>query len=300
MNKQVICEIDGQYFGLDSLLVRSIENGKAEMLLEETPDFCEGIIKFRGEWVPLIRLRTLLNIDKSEEPRLSQIIYFKTSFGTLGFRVDKVVEIDNIDDKDLQTIPIVANSGKTAYVGGACCHHGRIIVIFNHEKLINQDDLSRISKGLKAVYEAEEAERRRKEEEEARRKAEEEEAKRKAEEEEAEHKAEEEETKHKAEEEETEHKAEEEETKRKAEEEEAKRKAEEEAAKCKAAEGKTKKDQEKEEAGQQLTEDSAADTKSAGKSENVGVGPEEPKTGEKKKKAKSEVKKSGKSEKKKK
>ena len=191
MNKQVICEIDGQFFGLDSLLVRSIENGKAEMILEGAPNFCEGIIKFRGEWVPLIRLRTLLNIDKSEEPRLSQIIYLKTGHGTFGYRVDKTVEIDNIDDGDLQKIPIIVNSGKTAYVAGACSHHGRLIVIVNHDKLMSENDLSNIKNGLKAVYEAEEAERRRKEEEE-RRKAEEEEARKKAEEEEAGKKAKEE------------------------------------------------------------------------------------------------------------
>ena len=70
MNKQVICDIDGQFFSMDSMCVRSIENGKAEMVLGGAPDFVEGIRKFRGEWVPIVRLRTLLGIDRSEEPVL--------------------------------------------------------------------------------------------------------------------------------------------------------------------------------------------------------------------------------------
>ena len=182
MNKQVICDINGQFYGLDSLYVRSIETGNAEMLLADTPKFCEGIVKFRGEWVPLIDLREVFGIT-GEKPAFSQLIYLKNSFGTIGYRVDGVVEIDNIDDKDVQNIPIILNSGKTAYIAGACSHNGRIVVIINQEKLISEDDLKAIKDSLKAVYDAEEAERRRKEEEEARRKAAEEEAKRKADEE---------------------------------------------------------------------------------------------------------------------
>ena len=181
MNKQVICEIDGQYFGLDSLCVRSIENGVATMCLNGTPDFVEGIIKFRGEWVPIVRLRTLFGIDSSEEPKLSQLIYLRLHKGTMAFRVDKVVEIDSLEEGEFQRIPIIVNSGKSAYVSGACSHHGRIIVVVDHNRLLSRDEMDAVTNGIKAVYEAEEAEKRRKEEEEAKRRAEEE--KRKAEEE---------------------------------------------------------------------------------------------------------------------
>ena len=116
MNKQVICDIDGQFFSMDSMCVRGIENGKAEMVLGGAPDFVEGIRKFRGEWVPIVRLRTLLGIDRSEEPVLSQLIYLRTENGTMAFRVDNVVEIDQLVEGEFQTIPIIVNSGKSAYV----------------------------------------------------------------------------------------------------------------------------------------------------------------------------------------
>ena len=177
MNKQVICDIDGQYYGLDSTYVRSIENGTAQMVLEGSPDFVEGLIKFRGEWVPIIRLRTLFETDKSEQPKYSQLIYMNTYNGTFAFRVDKVVEIDMLSEGEFQKIPIVVNSGKTAYVSGACSHHGRILLVVDHTRLLSQDEMKFVRDGIKAVYEAEEAEKRRKEEEEARRRAEEEKAK---------------------------------------------------------------------------------------------------------------------------
>ena len=166
MNKQVICEIDGQYFGLDSLCVRSIENGSASMVLGDAPGAVEGIIKFRGEWVPIVRLRTLFGIDKSEEPKLSQLIYMRMDKGTMAFRVDRVVEIDNLAEGEFQRIPIIVNSGKSAYVSGAGSHHGRLIVIVDHNRLLSRDELQTVACGIKAVYEAEEAEKRRIEEEE--------------------------------------------------------------------------------------------------------------------------------------
>lgn len=177
MNKQVICDIDGQYYGFDSTFVRSIENGVPQMLLEGAPDFIEGLIKFRGEWAPITRLRTLFGTDKSEQPKYSQLIYMNTINGTYAFRVDKVVEIDMLLDGEFQKIPIVVNSGKTAYVSGACSHHGRIILVADHNKILSHDEMKFVKDGIKAIYEAEEAEKRRKEEEEARRKAEEEKAK---------------------------------------------------------------------------------------------------------------------------
>ena len=182
MNKQVICDIDGLFFGLDSMCVRSIENGRAEMALGGTADFVEGIRKFRGEWVPIVRLRTLFGIDRSEEPVLSQLIYLRTDNGTMAFRVDRVIEIDQLAEGEFQLIPIIVNSGKSAYVSGACSHHGRIIVVVDHNRLLSRDEMCQVKNGIKAVYDAEEAEKRRKEEEEAKRRAEEE-AKRKAEEE---------------------------------------------------------------------------------------------------------------------
>ena len=181
MNKQVICDIDGQYYGLDSASVRSIENGVPQMLLGGTPDFVEGLIKFRGEWVPIVRLRSLFGTDKSEQPKYSQLIYMSTFIGTVAYRVDKVVEIDVLADGEFQRIPIVVNSGKTAYMVGACCHHGRLLLVVDHNRLLSRDEAQNVKAGIKAIYEAEEAEKRRKEEEEAKRKAEEE-AKRKEEE----------------------------------------------------------------------------------------------------------------------
>ena len=177
MNKQVICDIDGQYYGLDSTYVRSIENGVPQMVLEGSPDFIEGLIKFRGEWVPIIRLRTMFETDKSEQPKYSQLIYMNTYNGTFAFRVDKVVEIDMLSEGEFKKIPIVVNSGKTAYVSGACSHHGRILLVVDHNRLLSQDEMKFVKDSIKAVYEAEEAEKRRKEEEEAKRRAEEEKAK---------------------------------------------------------------------------------------------------------------------------
>ena len=136
MNKQVICDIDGQYYGLDSASVRSIENGVPQMLLGGAPDFVEGLIKFRGEWVPIVRLRSLFGTDKSEQPKYSQLIYMSTFNGTVAYRVDKVVEIDVIADGEFQRIPIVIHSGKTAYVVGACSHHGRILLVVDHNRLL--------------------------------------------------------------------------------------------------------------------------------------------------------------------
>lgn len=166
MNKQVICDIDGQFFGLDSVSVRSIENGRAERVLVNAPDFVEGIRKFRGEWVPIIRLRALFGLDKSEEPVLSQLIYLRTDNGTFAYRVDRVAEIDQLEDGEFQLIPIIVNSGKSAYVSGACSHHGRLIVVVDHNKLLSWDEMQQVKDGLKAVRDAEEEEKRRREEEE--------------------------------------------------------------------------------------------------------------------------------------
>ncbi|MBR3580073.1 MAG: hypothetical protein IKN95_03635, partial [Lachnospiraceae bacterium] len=87
------------------------------------------------------------------------------------------VEIDVLADGEFQRIPIVVNSGKTAYMVGACCHHGRLLLVVDHNRLLSRDEAQTVKAGIKAIYEAEEAERCRKEEEEAEKRRKEEESK---------------------------------------------------------------------------------------------------------------------------
>lgn len=183
INKQVICDIDGQFYGMDSLSVRSIETGRAEMSLRGVPAYVEGLTRFRDEWVPLIRLRSLLNQDRSREPEFTQIAFMNTESGTLGFRVDKVVAIEEIDEQEVQKLQLFITSGKTSFIKGACKRDDRIIVVVDHNKFISKIDMKLIMEGVKAVYKAEEEEKRRREEEEAAKKAAEEEAAKRKEEE---------------------------------------------------------------------------------------------------------------------
>jgi len=177
MNIQVICDVGGYVFCMEGSLVSSIENGTAEAPLVGAPEVCEGVINFRGTMVPIISLRKLFKAP-GEDLKFSQIVYMKCKAGTMGFRVDKVIEVGDIPADSFYSIPVVVSAGETAYVKGVANHNGRLIIQADHNRLLSRGDMAAIRECLEAVEAAKRAE------EEAARKAAEEEAK-KAEEEEA-------------------------------------------------------------------------------------------------------------------
>lgn len=162
MNIQVICDVGGCFFCMEGSSVSSIENGAVESALVGAPDVCEGVISFRGTLVPVISLRRLFKVS-GEEQKLSQIVYMKCKSGTVGFRVDKVVEVGDVPAESFNSIPVVVAKGATAYVKGVANHNGRLIIQADHNRFLSRDEMATIRECLGAL----EAEKRAKEEAEA-------------------------------------------------------------------------------------------------------------------------------------
>ncbi len=151
MNVQVICEVGGQVFSMDGGLVSSVENGTTETRLAGAPECCEGIICFRDSWVPVIDMRRLFNIGDSNRPKLSQIVYMKCRQGIMGFRVDKVIEIGNVPEESIQTIPVIVSQGRTAYVKGVARHNDRLVIIADHNRFLSRDEVADINEALDSL-----------------------------------------------------------------------------------------------------------------------------------------------------
>lgn len=150
MNIQVVCEVGGQVFSMDGSLVSSVENGVVETRLAGAPECCEGIICFRDQWVPVIDMRKLFKLEGVSQPKLSQIVYMKCKNEIMGFRVDKVMEIGDIPEPDVQAIPVVVAQGKTAYVKGVAKHNDKLVIVADHNRFLSRDEVGCITEALDA------------------------------------------------------------------------------------------------------------------------------------------------------
>lgn len=153
MNIHVICDVAGKLFSMDGTLVSSVDNGAVEIILPNVPEQCEGAFRFRDELVPVINMKRVFGIPGDFDPVLSQIVFMQCDDGIIGFRVDRVIEITSIAESDVQSIPVIVNTGRTAYLKGAVRNKDRIVLVADHNRFLSQGELQAIRNGIKIALE---------------------------------------------------------------------------------------------------------------------------------------------------
>ncbi|MBX9687436.1 MAG: chemotaxis protein CheW [Candidatus Obscuribacterales bacterium] len=95
--------ISGERFALEARFVREASKAMILTPLPCTPDFVLGLINFRGQIIPLLDLRNLLELKKKDESREQQIVVVQTTAAKAGIAVDEISGIAGIPEADLKS-----------------------------------------------------------------------------------------------------------------------------------------------------------------------------------------------------
>lgn len=88
------------------------------------PKFLEGVVKLRGEVVPVIDVRRRLNVPSAavdeKSKRRQRLIICKIGRRRVGFLVDAVTQIARVPYNELRPAPLAEVPGQPAHVIGVC------------------------------------------------------------------------------------------------------------------------------------------------------------------------------------
>jgi purine-binding chemotaxis protein CheW len=140
-------QVGERSFGADILSVREILREPAIQSVEKAPDMVSGIIRLRGQTIPIVNLRKRLGDNAGQFGGAAPIWVLIAFIGdtTLGMIVDNVTRILRIDTSTILPAPELIVSGlATPYIRGVCESEIGMLVVLNFDRLFTADEIKAV------------------------------------------------------------------------------------------------------------------------------------------------------------
>ncbi|NLK68146.1 MAG: chemotaxis protein CheW [Clostridiaceae bacterium] len=134
----VIFRIGNDEYGTDINKVTIIERLLTITRVPKTPPYIKGVINLRGDIIPVMELRTRLDIPEIEKDDDTRIIIIDVNKISYGIIVDSVSEVIEIDEAQIESPSGIINDISMDYVNGVAKCGTNLITILNVEKLISE------------------------------------------------------------------------------------------------------------------------------------------------------------------
>ena len=137
--KQVIFKLGEEEYGFDIMLVNAIETYTGVVPVPNAPENILGILNLRGDVIPVFSLRAKFGLPKQASNE-SQLIVTKTKGMLVGFQVDSVHEIAEIQGKQISEVPLIVKSERTSYANAVANINGRMVILLDHDGILSDTE----------------------------------------------------------------------------------------------------------------------------------------------------------------
>lgn len=118
-------------------------------LVPDTPDYILGVINFRGEIVPVADSRIKFHMPQRTDTDKYVIIVMELESGeekmVIGVTADSVMDVMNIDTKEIKPVPNMGSNLNTSYIAGMITVNERFIMILDVDKVFSTSEINEIS-----------------------------------------------------------------------------------------------------------------------------------------------------------
>lgn len=161
-NSFLTFRLNGELFaiGVESVL-EIIETTEEESItpLPKAPTAVEGVVNFRGNVIPIVNTRLKFDMDTYADTDKFVIMVLNLTLDgeeqTIGAMADKVVDVIEIEDKDVQPVPEVGQGINSEFIQGVVHRDSQFVMLLDFEKAINSDDIIQLKTEEEAVDEEE-------------------------------------------------------------------------------------------------------------------------------------------------
>ncbi len=148
-SKQVIFKVGTEEYGSDIQLVSAIESYGGVVPVPNAPSYILGILNLRGEVIPVFSLRKKFGLPESEVDDKTLLLITKYQNMKIGFKVDSVSEIEEVDEEELHKMPVIVCTEATNYAKCVVNKKGRMIILINHEGILSSEEAKALNTVLK-------------------------------------------------------------------------------------------------------------------------------------------------------
>jgi purine-binding chemotaxis protein CheW len=146
LNKVVVCQIANEQYGIPVENVISIEKMSAPTVIPQMPDYMVGVVRIRGELVPVLDTMKILYNQSFQESDKTRMIVVITEDISVALIVDDAKEIIDIPSESIKQVNMLAYR-QTPYFIGVASLPERLIT------LVEPNQLFESLEGVKAIKE---------------------------------------------------------------------------------------------------------------------------------------------------
>ena len=146
-------KVDSKLFGVNILTIREILRDPVIEIIQNAPEFIEGSVRIRGEFIPIINLRKRFGNDSSEiKGGPIWILVTKVADFVFGFWVDSVTRIIKVDEQSILPAPDLVLTGiRSQYIQGVCNSELGMLVVLDLKRILGTDEIEKISKTIAKI-----------------------------------------------------------------------------------------------------------------------------------------------------
>ena len=148
----VTFKISDELYGIDIMEVREIINLCEVTPIPNSPEFIDGVINLRGDFIPVVDLSKRFNFEKKEftedEEMLRGIVIINVNDLIIGVIIDQVNRVINVEKSKIQKPPQVISGIGAEYIQGVFKLDERsnnLLILLNVKKLFNKQELLQLT-----------------------------------------------------------------------------------------------------------------------------------------------------------
>ncbi len=126
-------------YGLEILKVMEIIGIMEITSVPQVPEYVKGVINLRGKVIPVISLRLKFGMEEIEYTSETCIVVVNLNGVLIGIIIDKVLEVLDIEQENIEPPPSSGVAGKTDYILGIGKVGEAVKILLNIDKILMED-----------------------------------------------------------------------------------------------------------------------------------------------------------------
>ena len=137
----IVVKIGSEQYGIDISYVDNIVRMQKITRVPKVQPYFKGIINLRGEIVPVMSIRTKMDLEPDEFTDVTRIIILKLEeHGVLGLIVDEVKEVVTLGPDEIDKVAYDARNSKSNFINGVGKHGEELISLFDTNSIIDESE----------------------------------------------------------------------------------------------------------------------------------------------------------------
>lgn len=135
----IVVKLGGEQYGIDIAHIDNIVRMSRITRVPKSQPYYVGVINLRGEVVPIMSLRRKFGLENDEYANQTRIIIIRLEdMSMIGFVVDEVREVVNIDTSSIEKPTFKLDEKKATYLAGIGKNGDSLISLLDIKAVISE------------------------------------------------------------------------------------------------------------------------------------------------------------------